>query len=308
MAPARAALLAVLLAGAGCHYTIDHAPAGALGALRQGGRPGGLVLTAADGGRVRLDPSSRLRFRRTDGSVTRWVSARDLGVSAAGVHTESRVPLATFTRARVEALDATRLRALRAAAPPGAVVAAAGADAAEVTAPPGALGPWFDAFTRAIARWYVPAPRAAHFELVARACQAPGAPDCMPDERAPRCECAEVRAAGASEFIAARAVLYVRDALGGAPFGRWRLVDARLGPLAPRTATDLLAAGGAGVAVPDGLAWGDVAGAEINNLSGGKSFLTLVGTVALAAALAPLGVVGGGRHRGGGGPRVARPA
>lgn len=130
-APALLPPFVVIAVTTGCFHT-QRTDAEALRSLRQGELPAGVVLPeATDRTRlfsgVRIDPNSNVRLRRTDGSLTSWVSAGALHLSDDGLFVSARRPVSwsAIDSAIINELSEEDLLRLRLTAPPGAKVKSA---------------------------------------------------------------------------------------------------------------------------------------------------------------------------------------
>lgn len=110
------------------------------------------------GGGARLGPSTEVRARLADGSVTPWVQAGALAVAKDGLVSGRSFPLATATEATIAPGAAGAAEMLAATAPPGGDVKAADGGALRVrVADPRLLLPWVVAYANGAATLNQPA-------------------------------------------------------------------------------------------------------------------------------------------------------
>lgn len=136
----------------GCYtprYSVATVPAAQLAVLHTGGHTEELVVRSADGSRVRIGPTTLLRFQGLDGAHTRAFPARELVVTADGIHGNvRRVAIANARGARVWGLDTDHLALLEATAPSQNAWAADRNGAGELNADGPALVSWLQKFLR----------------------------------------------------------------------------------------------------------------------------------------------------------------
>lgn len=112
--------------------------------LRAGPYEERTVIQTRDGQRVRLDPSTELRFLRGDGQLTVWVRASDVRTSANGLWVRREVPLRTASKALVHNLSRESIAILQSCAPEGATATELESGAVKLQG--GDLQAWLEAF------------------------------------------------------------------------------------------------------------------------------------------------------------------
>src|SRR5215211_2814242 len=81
----------------------------------------GVALSVAAQSPMRLDPASMVRFRRRDGSLSRWFAARNMMASENGVLVSfGRDPISSVRRAWASGMRPEDASLLEALMPPGA--------------------------------------------------------------------------------------------------------------------------------------------------------------------------------------------
>jgi hypothetical protein len=117
-----------------------------------------LTVPVTGGPPARLDPSSMIRFRRRDGSVSRWFAARHMLISDDGVLVSfDRVPITALRRAWVSGMQPEDASLLESVKPAEAELRRIGAQL-ELVPPPEGLDPWLRAFVAARPGLGAPAP------------------------------------------------------------------------------------------------------------------------------------------------------
>lgn len=113
-----------------------------------------VIIRRPDGLPVRLSAGSDIRFLRTDGARTAWVSAGDLRVQGDALRIRHRLPLSLASAVRVQGLGVLLASALHGSMPAGAqLVEQAGGDL-EMRATGATLEKWIvDFFTQAALLW-----------------------------------------------------------------------------------------------------------------------------------------------------------
>lgn len=298
-------LIALLLLCGGCLGAPALVAPADLVPLRRAGHPRGLLLRAADGSGVRLDPNTRLRFQRLDGRWTPWVRAGSLRVSTAGIALRHHVDTGQAVRARVQGLEPQSVEILRKTLPPGAVMTVGAGGVVEVTGR-ASIGPTLNAFARRLAVWLAPAYE--HYREIHERCRQAADNDtwvrCSDEERAfiggichSESFLQETCRLWAPHEYPLR---YLRGVLQGRPLGRWELalpgqgwlapIDGRrlLGLLVMSSEDQQLAIAMPTLRLEDGLAWHEVRQAEVANVSGGRTLAAIVTTVAFSAVLLPI--------------------
>lgn len=118
-------------------------------ALAGGPYDDGITLRVAGGSPARLEPASMVRFRRRDGSLSRWFAARHLQVSADGVLVSFEwEPINTVRRAWVSGMRPEDAALLEAVMPAEAELKRHG-ERLELVPPPEGVHPWLRAFVAA---------------------------------------------------------------------------------------------------------------------------------------------------------------
>jgi len=264
-----ASLLA--LASPAC-TTTRTVPWTSLEALHHGAHDREGVLVTEGGSSVRIGPTTRIRFRRRDGSLTPWAEAGDLYVNDEGAFTRRKLPLSRATNVRIASLGTTERMVLWKHAPPGAKIEALETGELSLVVSTGdALVKWLDAFVIEVAHRH----ELENSELLFG----------PPDPSHPH----------------ARAIDRLRWTLKGAPLGTFRVVVPPQDSPVTLDGAALIDALREGVEINDGIRWRDVMSAELENLDGGKTLAGVAITTALVVALLPAAIVVRG---GGGAPKI----
>lgn len=210
-----------------------------------------IYISDEHGGKLRVEPNSLIRFKRTDGSKTPWVRARQLHVNGRGVFRIHRLQVDDSRRAEVHGLPPDGVALLKRSKPHDAELVSVG-EVHRLTGPRGSLAAW------------------------------------------------------ATAYLAHRGDLgAVTDSWWANDDGKWRFFfpfGAWSTPIDGRALDDAVHNG---VTVPVGLAFADMEGAEIKNVSPSKSLALVVGVAGVAAVVAALAVAGADGKLGSGGGNFA---
>ncbi len=104
--------LVVLTLMAGCVRNAIFIQSDELVGLRRAGQTQPLIVHDVDGDGVRIDPSSKLRLQRADGSFTPWLDGHTLRVSGTGVVVRTTARIDSATAAVIAGLDPADVEAL----------------------------------------------------------------------------------------------------------------------------------------------------------------------------------------------------
>lgn len=277
--------LLFLLSIAGCfsHRAVPAAALGNLGAAAAKEPEARVLLQGEDGAKVPLEPRSRVRFVRADGSCSPWLRAGELWLSAEGVLVRHRHPLEALREIRIAGLDEGAVNLLLQAAPAGALALDLGQGLVGLKAEPGPLAAWVRDFVVALAQQR--APHIFQQEGQGFALLSP----LRPDQRY------------------ARVIGELRRATDGSFLGSWGLAVRTeewhwvRGPELLRTLDE-------GLELLDGLSFADLRTLEVERFDLGKTAAAVVLTgavvvigLAVAVVTAPLGGRGPSLPLGGGG-------
>jgi hypothetical protein len=145
---ALATSLALGATGLGC-YSETSVRVTELGRIHTGGQTEGTVVYGEDGGPVKLDPNTELRFTRRDGTTTDWLTVRDLSVNDDGVFLVRDADPRDLHSALVSGLSPEEIAAIDASTPDKATWFARGEHAVELQSGDRSLASWVDAIVRA---------------------------------------------------------------------------------------------------------------------------------------------------------------
>ncbi|MFI5301947.1 MAG: hypothetical protein ACHREM_27980 [Polyangiales bacterium] len=132
---------------AGC-YSSTNVTVAELSRVRSGDHADGTVVYGEDGGPVKLDPNSELRFTRRDGSTTGWITVRDLSVNDDGVFLLRDAGPSDLHSALVLGLTREEISDFERSRPEGADWFARGEDGIELQGGAESLAPWIYAIER----------------------------------------------------------------------------------------------------------------------------------------------------------------
>ena len=290
----RDAMRGILITLAAC-TTTHVVPRSELAAIATPRPVDSVVLQSTSVWKTRLDPAAHIRFRNRAGKWSDWIAGDQLFVGKHAIYTAAKIDLLDFaTQIDIHGLAERDREVLELARPVGASVSflpdgtavmETSSDSKAVAGGSSAIMKrWIASFFEAM-RAHYPAPR-----------DTPPLPCGSPAD-----------------------YCYLRYTLGGKPFGRWTVHLP--GPTELELAGEALYKGmDDGLATRSGYRWGEIDAAEVESLSGSLTLTAIVGTTALAIALAPAalllrgvptpGIKGGGSGipvpGGGGGPEHAR--
>ncbi|HEY5920479.1 MAG TPA: hypothetical protein VIV11_02355 [Kofleriaceae bacterium] len=265
----RGCLSLLLVAACSTTHTVPKSQLDAIAPNRVGD---GVVLRSTGVWKTRLDPASKIRFRNGDGKWSDWWSGDQIYINADAVYINANVDLLNYaTKIELRGLADSDRQVLELARPADATLTLSADGAAVMLGDRFALSSWVASFFEAM-----------------RTTHRPNEGDCAkPDP---------------SVCPHEQSYWHLRQVLGGQPFGTWTVHFANREPL-DLAGEELYLRMDEGLPTRYGYRLGDIERAEVKSLSGSLTLAAIVGTTALAIAIAPVALFARGLPFPGDGPR-----